>query len=81
MWCGLVSKHEQGHDKKEEQGHWRVGVGRVAQVALAEAHELPLVVLLHVSAPLLVVTWRSLQALTFCRDSKVVVAEIFVPAL
>ena len=81
MLYGLVSQHEQGHDKEEEHGHWWVGVGRVAQVALAEAHELPLVVLLHVSAPLLVVTWRSLQALSFCRDSKVVVAEIFVPAL
>ena len=81
MWYGLVSKHDQGHDKKEKQGHWWVVVGRVAQVSLAEAHELPLVVLLHVRAPLLVVTRRSLQALTFCRDSKVVVAEIFVPPL
>ena len=81
MWYGLVSQHEQRHDKKEKDGHWRVGVGLVAQVSLAEAHELPLVVLLHVRAPLLVVTRRSLQALTFCRDSKVVVAEIFVPAL
>ena len=81
MWYGLVSKHEQRHDKKEEQGHWWVGGGLVAQVALAEAHELPLVVLLHVRAPLLVVAWRPLKALTFCRDSKVVVAKIFVPAL
>ena len=81
MWYGLVSKHDQGHDKKEKQGHWWVVVGRVAQVSLAEAHELPLVVLLHVRAPLLVVAWRPLKALPFCRDSKVVVAKIFVPAL
>ena len=55
-----MGKHEQGHDKKEEQGHWWVEVGRVAEVSLAEAHELPFVVLLHVRAPLLVVTWRPL---------------------
>ena len=81
MLYGLVGQQDQGHDKKEEHGHWWVGVSGVAQVSLAEAHELPLVVLLHVRAPLLVVTRRSLQALPFCRDSKVVVAKIFVPAL
>ena len=69
---------EQRHDNEEEEGDGVDGVGRVAEVALAEAHELPLVVLLHIRAPFLVVTRRSLEALTLGRDSKVVVAKVFI---
>ena len=71
---------EQRHDDEEEEGDGVDGVGRVAEVALAEAHELPLVVLLHISTSLLVVTRGTLQALTLCCYSKVVVAKVFVTA-
>ena len=71
---------QQRHDEEEEQGCGGDGVGRVAEVALAEAHELPLVVLLHIRAPFLVVTWWPLEALTLGRDSKVVVAKVFISA-
>ena len=79
-WYRLVYNQEQRHDNEEEEGGGGDGVGGVAEVALAEAHELPLVVLLHIRAPFLVVTWWSLEALTLRRDSKVVVAKVFVPA-
>ena len=79
-WYRLVYNQEQRHDDEEEEGGGGDGVGGVAEVALAEAHELPLVVLLHISTSLLVVTWGTLQALTLCCYSKVVVAEVFISA-
>ena len=69
-----------GTDQPQEECRGGGGVARVAEVALAEAHELPLVVLLHIRAPFLVVTWWPLEALTLGRDSKVVVAKVFVMA-
>ena len=69
-----------GTDQPQEECRGGGGVARVAEVALAEAHELPLVVLLHISTSLLVVTRGTLQALTLCCYSKVVVAKVFISA-
>jgi hypothetical protein len=76
---GLAEK-QQGGEQQEGPGARRPG-GRVAQITLAEAHELPLVVLLDVGAPLLVVAGRPLQALPLCRDPEIVVTKVFILTL
>lgn len=75
----LAYQQQEGEQEEQEGGGGQTG--GVAQVALAEAHEHSLVVLLDIGAPLLVVAGRPLQALPLRGDPEVIVAEVLVPAL